>query len=65
MTLMHPAPSDPEPSSIALLISPLPSSENPVLVYIASLSSEHSRRMMRRHLDTVAHILTNDEEYSC
>jgi integrase/recombinase XerD len=47
----------PSESSNLTLVHPIPSDQHPVLVYIASLPSDNSRKNMTRHLNMIAGIL--------
>ena len=45
-----------------VLAESLPLDQNPVAVYLASLTSHHSRRTMKTALNTIAQIILNDSE---
>ena len=51
----------PQEANAPILQIDLSADQNPVLVYLASLASPRSRRVMRSDLDTIARILTGDK----
>lgn len=50
------------PESSLTVSEQTPADRHPVLVYIASLTSQHSRRNMTRYLHQIASLLTNDRQ---
>jgi site-specific recombinase XerD len=54
---------EPTSDSALALADPLPLDRHPAAVYLASLTSEHSRRVMAQGLRTLAQILTGNPDF--